>query len=42
MGVYVRHGRMKDDYISALLEIADNLPYMDYCRLMTVIYWNMI
>lgn len=29
------------DYIDALIEAADNLPYMDYCRLLAVVRWWM-
>lgn len=29
------------DYIDGLLEAADSMPYMDYCRLFRVIYWNL-
>ena len=28
------------DYIDGLLEAADSMTYMDYCRLLIVIYWN--
>nr|DAE17993.1 MAG TPA: hypothetical protein [Siphoviridae sp. ctr8v12] len=28
-------------YIDELIAIADNLPYMDYCRLMAVLNWNL-
>lgn len=31
----------RNDYIDHLIEAADNIPYMDYCRLFTVIYWNL-
>nr|DAE43177.1 MAG TPA: hypothetical protein [Bacteriophage sp.] len=30
----------KRDYIDELLELADNVLYMDYCRLFRVIQWN--
>lgn len=30
----------KKDYIDELLELADNVLYMDYCRLFQVIQWN--
>ena len=30
----------KRDYIDELLELADNVLYMDYCRLFQVIQWN--
>ena len=34
---------MKDwFYIDALIEAADNLPYMDYCRLLSVIRWQLL
>lgn len=29
-----------DNYIDALIEAADNLPYMDYCRWLAVARWN--
>nr|DAH15745.1 MAG TPA: hypothetical protein [Bacteriophage sp.] len=33
---------MKDKgYIDYLIDMADSLPYMDYCRLMSVLYWNL-
>lgn len=28
----------KTDYIDALIAAADNLPYMDYCRLLRVVW----
>lgn len=31
----------EEDYIDELIAIADNLPYMDYCRLMAVLNWNL-
>ena len=31
---------MKVD-VDRLIERADNLPYMDYCRLLLVVYWNL-
>lgn len=27
--------------VDGLIERADNLPYMDYCRLILVVYWNL-
>ena len=34
---------MKDRfYIDALIEAADNLPYMVYCRLLSVIRWQLL
>ena len=30
-----------NNYINALIEVADNLPYMDYCRLLAVVMWRM-
>lgn len=29
-------------YIDALIEVADYLPYMDYCRLLSVIRWQLL
>lgn len=29
------------NYIDTLIEVADNLPYMDYCRLLAVVRWRM-
>lgn len=31
---------MKVD-VDRLIERADNLPYMNYCRLLLVVYWNL-
>lgn len=31
----------QERYIDELIEIADSMTYMDYCRLLTVIYWNL-
>lgn len=31
----------RNDYIDKMIEIADNIPYMDYCRLLAVLYWNL-
>jgi len=28
-------------YIDSLIDAADNLQYMDYCRLLRVVWWNM-
>ena len=28
------------NYIDSLIDAADNLPYMDYCRLLMVLWWN--
>lgn len=28
------------NYIDKLIELADNFPYMDYCRLIIVLQWN--
>ena len=28
------------NYIDTLIEAADNLPYMDYCRWLAVVRWN--
>ena len=30
-----------NDYIDELLDAADNLPYMDYCRLLLVMWWRL-
>ncbi|GEM_PF-4634071 len=27
--------------IEELIDMADSLPYMDYCRLVSVLYWNL-
>gem|GEM_PF-1380714 len=32
----------KMDYIDRLIDRTDNIPYMDYCRLLSVLYWNLI
>lgn len=29
------------NYMDTLIEVADNLPYMDYCRLLAVVMWRM-
>lgn len=34
-------GMRRGSYIAQLIEAADNIPYMDYCRLLTVLYWNL-
>lgn len=31
----------ESDYIDALIDAADNVPYMDYCRLLAVVRWRM-
>lgn len=31
---------MKEDYIDALINKADGMRYCDFCRLLSVIYWN--
>lgn len=28
-------------YINRFIDTADNLPYMDYCRLLVVMWWNL-
>lgn len=33
---------MKKDYIDILIEKADGIKYCDFCRLLSVIYWNMV
>lgn len=33
---------MPNDYIDILISKADNLPYMDYCRLLAVLQWNIL
>lgn len=32
---------MKKDYIDILIEKADGMKYCDFCRLLSVIYWNL-
>ena len=27
--------------IDELIDRTDNIPYMDYCRLLSVLYWNL-
>lgn len=29
------------NYIDTLIEVADNLLYMDYCRMLAVVRWRM-
>lgn len=31
----------KKGYLDDWIEVADNLPYMDYCRLLAVVRWRM-
>lgn len=30
------------DFVGEYLIIADNLPYMDFCRWVRVVYWNLL
>ncbi len=32
----------EEDYINELIDRTDNIPYMDYCRLLPVLYWNLV
>lgn len=32
----------KSEYIDKLIDVADSMCYADYCRLLTVLYWNFI
>lgn len=32
---------MRKDYIDILIEKADGMKYCDFCRLLSVIYWNL-
>ena len=32
---------MRDDYVDKLINRADNLLYMDFCRWLVVVYWNL-
>lgn len=33
---------MKKDYIDILIEKADGMKYCDFCRLLSVLYWNLV
>lgn len=30
-----------NEYIDKLIDIVDNLSYIDYCRILKIIYWNL-
>lgn len=32
---------MDMDFIDKMIDAADNLPYMDYCRLLLVMWWRL-
>ena len=32
---------MDMDFIDKMIDTADNLPYMDYCRLLLVMWWRL-
>ena len=34
-------GSKEAEVVDARIDRTDNIPYMDYCRLLSVLYWNL-